>query len=200
VRLTTVRVAAGVALLVLVFGGLYLVSPNVTTRTDAMVHEIANNEERTPNGLRVSFIKVGLAAFAAHPLIGVGTGGFAEVYAPTARRIWPAGHEFANARYQPHSEFMNTAVQLGALGLLVYFAMLWTLLRPALGTRSFERDMLALLWLIYVITSAFNSLLWDTTEAHWFLLLSSCLVVGVMRQHAVAAQPARGAAPVGARA
>ena len=200
VRLTTGRVAAGIAVLVLLFGGLYLVSPNVTTRTDAMVHEIAHNEERTPNGLRVSFIKVGLATFAQHPLIGVGTGGFAEVYAPTARRIWPEGNEFTNARYQPHSEFMNTAVQLGSLGLLVYFAMLWTVLRPALGARSLDRDMLTLLWLIYVITSAFNSLLWDTTEAHWFLLLASCLAVGVMRQHAAAALPARGAAPAGAHA
>lgn len=191
VRLTPARVAAGLTALALLFGGMYTYSHNVKSRTDDMVHEINHDVERSPNGLRVSFFEVGLATIARHPLIGVGTGGFAEVYAPTALRIWPAGHEFAVARYQPHSEFVNTGVQLGLLGLCAYFGMLFTIGRAALGQRSFERDMLALLWLVYVITSSFNSLLWDTTEAHWFLLLSGCLFVGALRQRASATATVR---------
>jgi len=32
-----------------------------------------------------------------------------------------------------------------------------------------------LLWVIYAFCSAFNSLLWDPTEAFWFLILAGCL-------------------------
>jgi O-antigen ligase len=202
VRLTPVRVAAGLALLALLFGGMYASSTNVKARTDAMVHEIATKEVQSPNGLRVSFIEVGLAVLRQHPLIGIGTGGFAQAYAPTAQRNWPASHEMATARHQPHSEFMLTAVQLGLLGCIVYFGMFVAMGRAALGPRTFERDMLALMLLIYVITSSFNSLLWDTTEAHWFLLLSGCLYVGARRVQAVAAAPAvlRESMRAGARA
>ena len=192
-RLTPLRMTGGLAALVLLFAGLYLASPNMKTRTDEMVKEIETEAPRTPNGLRLSFIKVGLDVVAAHPLIGIGTGGFAEAYAPTALRTWPAGHPMATERYQPHSEFVLTAVQLGVVGLAAYFGMLAALGLAALGRRSFERDLLALLWLIYTITSAYNSLLWDTSEAHWFLLLSSCLYVAAMRQRA--GLPAAAAAP-----
>ncbi|WP_426110376.1 O-antigen ligase family protein [Massilia sp. PWRC2] len=183
VRLTPLRVVVALAALTLAALAVYATSANVKSRTDDMINEIAHDKVQSPNGLRVSFIAVGLRAFAAHPLIGVGTGGFAEVYAPTAKRNWPAGSELALARHQPHSEFMLVAVQLGALGLLVYFAMLTSLARAAAAARrTFAGDILIVLLAIYIFTSAFNSLLWDTTEAHWFLLLAGCLYVGARRQ------------------
>ena len=182
VRVTPLRALAGIGAITLVFYGLYMVSPNFKARTDRLVFEVAHNEIRSPNGVRVSFIEVGLRAFAARPLAGFGTGSFAQLYAPTAQKNWPAGHSMALARHQPHSEFILMAVQLGTLGLLVYFAMLGAVGRPALGRRSFETDSLALLWVIYVVTSSFNSLLWDTTEAHWFVLLGGCLYVGALRR------------------
>ena len=182
VRVTPLRALAGMGAITLVFYGLYMASPNFKARTDRMVFEVEHDEQRSPNGMRVSFIRVGLQAFAAHPLAGLGTGSFAQVYAPTAQKNWPAGHEMALARHQPHSEFVLMAVQLGSLGLLVYFSMLGALGSAALGRRSFETDSLALLWVIYVVTSSFNSLLWDTTEAHWFLLLGGCLYVGALRR------------------
>jgi O-antigen ligase len=182
VRVTPLRALAGIGAITLVFYGLYMASPNFKARTDRMVFEVAHNEQRSPNGVRVSFIQVGLQAFVAHPLVGLGTGSFAQAYAPTAQKNWPAGHGMALARHQPHSEFILMAVQLGSLGLLVYFAMLGTLGSAALGRRSVETDSLALLWVIYVVTSSFNSLLWDTTEAHWFLLLGGSLYVGALRR------------------
>ncbi|WLI88261.1 O-antigen ligase family protein [Massilia sp. R2A-15] len=184
-RITPLRTVAGVMAIGALFLGFYLASSNVRSRTDDMVNEIQNHRVQSPNGLRVSFLSVGLDVVAAHPLLGVGTGGFAEAYAPTAQRNWPAGHEMATARHQPHSEFLLVAVQLGLLGSLVYFAMLGTIGGAALGARNFESDSLALLWVVYVVTSSFNSLLWDTTEAHWFLLLAGCLYVGALRRRGV---------------
>ena len=187
VRLTPLRVAAALVALTLAAMAVYATSPNVKSRLDDMVREIEHNDPGSPNGVRLSFFEVGAQTFAAHPLFGIGTGGFAEVYAPTARRNWPAGSQMALARHQPHSEFMLAAVQLGVLGLAVYFAMLGSLARAgARARRSFEGDILVVLLTIYIFTSAFNSLLWDTTEAHWFLLLSGCLYVGARRQAAPA--------------
>ena len=185
-RATPLIKVAGIGAIALMFFGAYLASPNVKLRTDALINEVATGELRTPNGLRLSFMRVGLEVVAANPLLGVGTGSFAEAYAPTARIVWPAGSPEALVRNQPHSEFLLVAVQLGLAGSLLYFAMLGTLGSAALGPRSFETDSLALLWVIYFVASSFNSLLWDTTEAHWFLLLGGCLYVGALRRRMAA--------------
>ncbi len=184
-RATPLVKVAGIGAIALVFFGAYLASPNIKLRTDALITEVETGAVRTPNGLRISFMRAGLQVVAAHPLLGVGTGSFAEAYAPTARSIWPAGSPEAAVRNQPHSEFLLVAVQLGLAGSLLYFAMLGTLGSAALGARNFETDMLALLWVIYFVASSFNSLLWDTTEAHWFLLLGGCLYVGALRRKMV---------------
>jgi O-antigen ligase len=181
-RATPLLKVAGIGAIALVFFGAYLASPNVKLRTDALIDEVTTGALRTPNGLRMSFMRVGMEVVAANPLLGVGTGSFAEAYAPTNRSVWPAGSPESEVRNQPHSEFLLVAVQLGLAGLALYFAMLFTLGSAALGPRSFETDSLALLWVIYFVASSFNSLLWDTTEAHWFLLLGSCLYVGARRR------------------
>jgi O-antigen ligase len=182
VRLTPLRVVAAALALALLGAGVYASSPNVKSRTDDMVNEIQHDKVQSPNGLRVSFIEEGLRMFAAHPIIGLGTGAFARAYEPVALRNWPPGSEMAVSRHQPHSEFVLAAVQLGVIGLAAYFAMLGSLARATFGARTLERDVLALLLAIYVVASSFNSLLWDTTEAHWFLLLSGCLYVAVRRR------------------
>lgn len=180
-RLTPLRTLFGLGAIVLLFVGFYATSPNFKSRTDDLIREVQTQDGRTPNGLRMSFFQVGFQVIADNPVLGLGTGSFAEAYAPTAKKVWPEGSELAVARHQPHSEFVLVAVQLGLLGALVYFAMLGTLGAAALAGRSYETDSLALLWTIYVVTSSFNSLLWDPTEAYWFLMLAGCLYVAGTR-------------------
>lgn len=184
VRFTPLRLAAALAGTMLLFAGFYATSDNFKFRTDLMVKELSSDAENTANGLRMSYLRVGLDAVLEHPVIGLGTGSFATAYAPTAARIWNDA-----TRHQPHSEFLLVAVQLGLTGLLCYFVMLGTLLRPGLKTRTYASDSLVLLWTIYVSASSFNSLLWDTTEACWFLLLSSCLYVASVRAGDTATLP-----------
>lgn len=191
VRVTALRTLGVLAGLAVLFGGFYATSDNFKSRMDALVVEVRADEPRTPNGQRISYMGFGADIVADHPLNGIGTGGFAEAYAPVARAIWPPDAPMASERHQPHSEFLLVAVQLGLPGLLVYFAMLGALARPALAARTLDTDMLAMLWAVYVFASSFNSLLWDTTEAHWFLLLAGCLYVASLR-----AAPARGAASI----
>ncbi|MEO7579553.1 MAG: O-antigen ligase family protein [Massilia sp.] len=181
-RLTPLRTAAGLCAICLMFGTFYAASPNFKSRTDALIHDVSTNDQHSPNGVRMSFMQTGFGAVLSHPLLGTGTGSFSEIYAPTAAKVWGAGTLMALVRHQPHSEFLLVAVQLGMLGLALYVGMLVTLGRSALGPRTFARDNWALLWIIYVSTSTFNSLLWDTTEAHWFLLLAGCLYVQCRQQ------------------
>lgn len=179
------RLAGGVLGIAVLFVGLYFASDNFQARTGQFIADVqnyANADARSPNGMRLSFFQVGGEAIARHPWAGNGTGSFAELYAPTARAIWPADSPHASVRIHPHSEFLGVAVQLGLLGFLVYLGLLASLGRAALGPRSFEADSMLLLWIIYVSTSVYNSMLWDPAEAYWFLLLAGCLYAGNLRR------------------
>lgn len=182
VRLTPLRAVAGCACIALMFASFYATSSNLRSRTNDLVTEVRTNHATSPNGQRVSFLRAGLTAFAAHPWAGNGTGAFAEIHAPAARALWGAGTRMGEMRNQPHSELLNIGVQLGLAGLALYAAMLAALLRPAFKVRTRERDLLVLLWTVYVCCSLFNSLLWDPTEAAWFLMLAGCLHAAVWRQ------------------
>ncbi|MET0981792.1 MAG: O-antigen ligase family protein [Telluria sp.] len=185
-RVTLLRSALVAAAMSLLFAGVYMVSPNVKTRMDLLVAEVSKNDATTPNGLRISFMKTGMQAVAARPLLGYGTGSFSEVYAPEAQRIWGASPETARVRHQPHSEPLLLAVQLGVPGVALYFALLGAIGKAALARRDRMADALALLLAIYGLTSLFNSLLWNPTEAYWFLLLAGALYGHCIRQRATA--------------
>lgn len=181
-RVTPLRAIAAMGAIALMFAGLYATSTNFRSRTTDLVTEVRTGQTTSPNGMRLSFLRTGLRAVAEHPLSGNGTGAFAEIHAPVARTIWGAGTPMGEARNQPHSEFLLIAVQLGLPGLALYAAMLAAFVGPALRVRSRERDMLLLLWVVYTVCSVFNSLLWDPTEASWFLMLGGCLYAALWRQ------------------
>lgn len=174
-RVTVARTAAVGAGIALLFGVVYMVSPNFKTRTDLLVAEVQAKDPTTPNGLRLSFMRAGTRAVMERPLLGYGTGSFAEVYEDEARTTLTALPELTTMRHQPHSEPLLLAVQLGLPGLFLYAALLGTIGKAALARRAPGYDALALLVAVYGIASLFNSLLWNPTEAYWFLLLAGAL-------------------------
>jgi O-antigen ligase len=169
---------------VVLFAGFYSVSDNFKTRTDHLVAEIKNyssSQELNSSGIRLSFYRAGLQLLAEHPVLGNGTGSFPEGFAPTAAKLWPPGHPFHLARHQPHSELVLFGVQLGAVGLIVYLSLLVSLAGAVRKNRSCETDNLLLMCVIFGTAAIFNSLLWDTTEGHWFTLLAGCLYAQVRK-------------------
>jgi O-antigen ligase len=180
-RITLLRSVLVAAALSTLFAGAYLVSPNVKTRLDLLVTEVGSQDPRSPNGLRLRFMQAGASAVLAHPLLGQGTGAFSEVFAPVARQIWAAAPNEQKTRHQPHSEPLLLAVQFGLAGLALYGALLACIGAAALRRRDPCADALALLLAIYGVASLFNSLLWDPTEACWFLLLAGALVAHCVR-------------------
>ncbi len=122
----------------------------------------------TSMGLRYKFWENSLKMIAEKPLLGHGTGSFAEEYGQLAKSKTPVQN--------PHNEFLLMAVQFGLLGMVTYLGFLFS---QYWGSRALpERDK----WLTQgllatlVTTSLFNSPFLDHTEGHWFaVMIALCL-------------------------
>lgn len=118
---------------------------------------------RTSTGQRLNYALNSANIVLDHPLVGVGTGGFADAY---ARQVEGKGIE---ATVNPHNEYLNIAVQLGVAGLAalgLLFVLAW---RHAdrLAT-ALERDLARGLVLTFAVGCAFNSMLMDHVEGLFF--------------------------------
>ncbi|MEX2150248.1 MAG: O-antigen ligase family protein [Steroidobacteraceae bacterium] len=109
-----------------------------------------------------------------HPVIGVGTGGFATAY---AKQVYgtimpPLG--------QPENQYLLTSVQFGVVGLAVLLALFgaqWHL-AARLGSRT-ETQLARGLVIAMVVGCFFNSFLRDHTEALFYAWLSGLLFAGL---------------------
>lgn len=127
----------------------------------------------TSTGQRLDYSMNSIAIVREHPLIGVGTGGFAAAY---ARQVEGTNLE---ATVNPHNEYLNLAVQLGIAGLLAavwLFAMVWRHAR-ALPT-ALERDLARGLAVTFAIGCLFNSMLMDHVEGLFFAWSAGVLFGG----------------------
>jgi len=112
-----------------------------------------------------------------HPLVGTGTGSFSKEYADQV-----AGTSMT-ATINPHNEYLNMAVQLGAIGmfaLLYLFFCEWRL-APLLPTEH-ERHLARGVVITFAIGCLFNSLLMDHTEGLWFAWMTGLLFAGLQPQ------------------
>ena len=118
---------------------------------------------RTSTSQRIDYALNSLAIVREHPLIGVGTGGFAAAYAAQVQGT------NLEATVNPHNEYLNIAVQTGIPGMLavmVLFFLVWRHAR-ALPT-ALERDLARGLAVAFGIGCLFNSLLMDHVEGLFF--------------------------------
>jgi O-antigen ligase len=163
-------------------------SGTLRMRTEGVMNEVTSYDktnELNSSGTRLTFYKAGLDMFLAHPFVGTGTASFAENFVPTAHRLAPADDpEFYNVRAQPHSEVVLMAVQLGIIGLALYFALMATLGLVYRKQKTYQADLLFLLCISFAVPAFFNSLMWDVTEGHWFVLLAGCLYAAARRPDA----------------
>ena len=112
-------------------------------------------------GLRYTFWKYSLKLIAEKPFLGHGTGSFAKEYERTAQ------NEHLTAK-NPHNEFLMIGVQLGLLGLSIYFGFLASQYYYAKKLPNKEKWLAQGVLLSLMVTSLFNTPLMDHTEGHWF--------------------------------
>jgi len=128
----------------------------------------------TPANMRLESWANSFEMVRKHPLIGVGTGGFAAAYAKQVE-----GTSMMPLR-QPENQYLLTAVQLGVVGLaalLALFAVHWRL-ASRLATRT-DTDLARGLVVAMAVGCVFNSFLLDHTEALFYAWLSGLLFAGL---------------------
>ena len=132
---------------------------------------------QTSTGLRLEFYRHSLDVIAAHPLVGVGTGGFAAAY---ARQVYGSGKV---ATQNPHNELLHLTAQLGMAGLMTLVALFWTQWRSAKQLAvPMERALMRALVLTMVAGCMVNSLLLDHAEGLFYAWLSGLLLAGLKYQ------------------
>ena len=126
-----------------------------------------------PVGERLEFYSNTLAIVHDHPILGVGTAGFAPAYAQRVQ-----GTAMPPTR-NPHNQYLLTTSQVGLVGLallLLLFFQQWhcSYRLPGAQDRTLARGVV----LTIVVGSVFNSLLIDHTESLFFAWMSGLLYAG----------------------
>jgi O-antigen ligase len=150
-------------------GAVWFTSPVLRERTTSVISQYnlyEQSNEATSVGLRLEFWRKSLQFFAEAPLFGHGTGSTRGLFDHAAiGQTGAAGEVVGN----PHNQTLNVAVQWGALGVLVLYAM-W-LVHLLLFRGSDLGSSIGLLVVIQnIITSLFNSHLFDFHEGWMYVL------------------------------
>ncbi len=171
---------------VIAIGGLaWLASPQLewTVKTFSRDYRLYKEEGvPTSAGERLEYWRNALRFFADAPLVGHGTGATRGLYEQAEKQPnWTAGvRVFPN----PHNQSLNVAVQWGALGIIVLYAMWLAHLLMFRGDGL--ANWIGLLVVVQnILTSLFNSHLFDFHEG-WMYVLG----VGVAGGMVLRARPA----------
>jgi O-antigen ligase len=134
----------------------------------------ADQPAQTSTGWRLEFYGNTLAIIAEHPVLGVGTGGFAAAYAAKVKGSGMA------ATQNPHNEFLLVMAQLGIAGLLALLWLFWRQWRLAARLDTpLESELARGLIITMVIGCMLNSLLLDHTEGLLYAWLTGVLYGGL---------------------
>jgi O-antigen ligase len=150
-------------------GAAWYVSPLLKAKTSSFFSQYSQYEhshEATSIGLRLEFWRKSLGFFVEAPLIGHGTGSTKGLFQQVAvGQVGAAAEVIGN----PHNQTLNVAVQWGAVGVVVLYAM-W--LQHLLLFRS--DGLAAWIGLLVVVQNAmsslFNSHLFDFHEGWMYVL------------------------------
>ena len=124
----------------------------------------------TSIGARIDLYRTSLEIIAAHPLLGVGTGGFTSAYAAATTTHGPTVWN------NPHNQYLLTTVQLGVVGLCALVALFAAVWRSAAKLAKAPRLAAQGLLLTIALGCLLNSLLIDHTEGLFFSWLAGMLL------------------------
>ena len=156
--------------LALLAGLAWMVSPHLRWTATTFIRDYEMYKELnqpTSIGLRLEFWKKSLQFFAEAPIIGHGTGSTRGLFeqAATGPEVLVAGKVISN----PHNQTLYVAIQWGAAGVVVLYAMWLSHLLLFRGD-----DLVAWIGLLVVVqnvfTSLFNSHLFDFNEGWMYVL------------------------------
>ncbi len=177
--------AAAAAGLALLFAAAYQWAPVFQARVTQAAQEARDYRYQaqpgeTSIGSRLHFWKRSAQWLRVHPVLGAGTGGWAEAFYAATEGEDAFMHN--RERAHPHNEYVHLAVQLGPLGAALFVALLVVAFRRARLLQGEHAALAQGLVLAFAIGSLFNDLLFDSTEGHLWALLGGALFAAAPRR------------------
>jgi O-antigen ligase len=138
----------------------------------------AANESQISAALHLSFFKKSIQLVEEAPLVGHGTGSITELYQQSA-----VGQKGADATVStnPHNQTLAVAIQLGVIGGVVLYAMWISHAWLMFSLPGQEGWIGSLLVIQNIISSLFNSHLFDFTQG-WTYVFGVGIIGGVALQ------------------
>ncbi len=168
----------GVAGILLVAASVFFLAPELANRMSSVV-TAAEGSTTSAGSLsarqRIEFYETSLRAIELHPILGTGTGSFAQVYNP----LLPSEASYAITT-NPHNEYLIIGVQLGIVGvvlLLAMFGALWFLASRLPPPDSWRARCVTL---ALAASCMFNSSLLDHANGHSFMFQIALFYFGVV--------------------
>lgn len=158
--------------------GLFFSSPKVRDRLTLVETEMQSYSNQTApstsTGIRLNFWLTAMQAIGQRPLAGAGVGSWSSEFNRLQREKDPA-HLDIDSNGNPHQEYLMWGVQLGAPGILLLVALMFSIFRDTLKmerqpARATQSALLAL-----VIACLFNSSIYDAQIGDFF-----CILIGLL--------------------
>ena len=151
-------------------GGTWVASPTLRAKIASFSEDYRLYKERneaTSLGIRLEFWQKSWRFFVEAPVIGHGTGSTRGLFeqAATGPQILAAGQVIGN----PHNQTLNVAIQWGAVGIVILYAMWWFHLLLFRG-EGLVTSIGLLVVVQNIFTSLFNSHLFDFHEGWMYVL------------------------------
>ena len=168
-------VAVALVVGVLAFGAAYVAEAPLIGRSTLAAAELRDwdagrADPESSTALRMNYYKTTAAIIRDHPVLGVGTGGFIVAYREKIR-----GTDLPEAN-NPHNQYLLTAAQLGAVGLLALVAMFAVMWWQAGRLEPPARVAARALVLTIALGCLLNSFLIDHTEGMLFAWMAGVLL------------------------
>jgi O-antigen ligase len=165
---------------VLALGAAYIADAPLMGRTTLAAAELRDwdagrADPESSTGVRMNNYKTTAAIIHDNPIMGVGTGGFVVAYREKIR-----GTDLPEAKH-PHNQYLLTAAQLGAVGLVALLAMFVVMWWQAERLDAPARVAVRGLVLTIAVGCLLNSFLIDHTEGMLFAWMAGVLFAAPRR-------------------
>lgn len=182
---------------VVLFFTLYLLSPQVRNRLNLLQSEVRAfvsvpdkpSAANSSSGIRLHFWQRALQSISEHPVTGSGAGSWSNEYNRLDRQQNP-NHEDIQPLGNPHQEYLQWGVQLGIPGILIFTALLVSVLRNTQGMRPADAHAAQSTLVALAVAGLFNSVIYDALIGDFFCVTLGLLLALGTKPGTPATQPA----------
>lgn len=153
----------------LIFSIAYKTQDYFSQRVNQAVSDLRVFKENpeTSIGLRLVYWTTSFNVYLKHPLLGVGSGDFQSEYALEKPAKWASTPD----SYNPHNQFLMTAVTTGSLGLFILLSLFVIAVKSGHDTR------MRAVVIGFMVVCIFESYLWRSNTALAFSILVAVLAM-----------------------